>query len=474
MAQTIKFGTDGWRGVIADDYTFANLEKVALATARFFAGQRKRKNGIVIGYDARFMSREFAEVSAAVMANTGISVKLADSIVSTPMVSLLTLKENAAGGIVITASHNPARYNGFKIKGDFGGPAHPEMIARVEKELAKVMKLKKLPPAKRTLQELVAKGKITPIAMKQRYLDDIAKKIDMDLIRRSGIRILYDVMYGAGQGVLDEVLPGVRQIHEIYNPSFGGTNPEPLAQNLADLIRGVKAERYDIGIATDGDADRIGAVDEQGNFVDSHRIFSLLLKYFVEQKKMSGTVVKSLSVTQMVDKQCARYGLKLVETPVGFKYICRYMTEHDVLIGGEESGGLGVKGHLPERDGIFLGLMLCEMMAVRRRPLGALVRELMDEFGVHEFRRVDMHLSEKEKESVMKRFRQGVREIGGYAVTGRNDTDGHKFFVDGGWVLIRASGTEPLIRVYAEGGSIAMVDALLAGVSKQQEIPSHH
>jgi phosphomannomutase len=473
MTQTIKFGTDGWRGVIADDFTFANLEKVALATARFFSGQKKRKNGIVIGYDARFMSREFAEVSAAVMANAGIAVKLADSIVSTPMVSLLTILENAAGGIVITASHNPSRYNGFKIKGDFGGPAHPEMIARVEKELAKVMKLKRLPPAKHTLAELVARGKITPIAMKQRYLDDLATKINLDLIRRSGLRILYDVMYGAGQGVLDEVLPGVRQTHEIYNPSFGGTNPEPLAGNLADLIRGVKAERYDIGIATDGDADRIGAVDERGEFVDSHRIFSLLLKYLVEQKKMTGEVVKSLSVTQMVDKQCARYGLKLIETPVGFKHICRYMTEHDVLIGGEESGGLGVKGHLPERDGIFVGLMLCEMMAVRGKSLGALVRELMDEFGVHEFRRVDLHLPEKEKESVMKRFRKGVRDIGGYAVTGRNDTDGHKFFVDGGWLLIRASGTEPLIRVYAEGGSTAMVDALLAGVTKHKETPSH-
>ena len=474
MAQAIKFGTDGWRGVIADDYTFANLEKVALATARYFGTLKKRKNGVLIGYDARFMSREFAEVSAAVMANAGIAVQLADSIVSTPMVSLLTLRENAAGGIVITASHNPARYNGFKIKGDFGGPALPGMIARLEKELAKVMKLKKLPPAKHSLRELLAKGRIRPIAMKQRYLDDIAKKIDLDLIRRSGLRILYDVMYGAGQGVLDEILPGVRQIHGTYNPSFGGTNPEPLAQNLPDLMHGVKAEGYDIGIATDGDADRIGAVDEKGNFVDSHRIFSLLLKYLVEQKKMTGEVVKSLSVTQMVDMQCARYGLKLVETPIGFKHICRYMTEHDVLIGGEESGGLGVKGHLPERDGIFLGLMLCEMIAVRGRPIGALVQELMDEFGVHEFRRVDMRLSEREKESVMRRFRGGVRKIGGYAVTGRNDTDGHKFFVDGGWVLVRASGTEPLIRVYAEGGSTAMVDTLLGGVTGNRELPAHH
>ena len=220
MIQQIKFGTDGWRAVIADDYTFANLEKVALATARYFKNHKKIKNGIVIGYDARFMSREFAEKSAEVMANAGVKVRLANSIVSTPMISLLTKLENAAGGIVITASHNPPKYNGFKIKGDFGGPAHPEMIARVEKELAKVMKMKKLPPAKYTFKQLVDKGKIIYISMKQRYLDDLATKLDLDFIRGSNMPILYDTMYGAGQGVLDEVLPDVKQIHEIYNPSL--------------------------------------------------------------------------------------------------------------------------------------------------------------------------------------------------------------------------------------------------------------
>ncbi|HUI63913.1 MAG TPA: phosphoglucomutase/phosphomannomutase family protein, partial [Bacteroidota bacterium] len=290
---------------------------------------------------------------------------------------------------------------------------------------------------------------------------------DLPLIRQSGIRIMYDVMYGAGMGVLDDVLPDVKQIHEQYNPSFGGTNPEPLAQNLTDLLQRVPQERFDIGIATDGDADRIGAVDERGRFVDSHRIFSLLLKYLVEQKHMSGEVVKSFSVSQMVDRQCAKYGLTMVETPVGFKHICRYMTEHDVLIGGEESGGLGVKGHLPERDGIFLGLLLCEMMAVRRKSLGALVQELFDEFGVHEFKRIDLHLTEKEKTAIMKKFARGVKECAGYPVTGRKDTDGHKFFVDGGWVLVRASGTEPLIRFYAEADSASKVDALLESATRR-------
>jgi phosphomannomutase len=465
MTQAIKFGTDGWRAVIADDFTFANLEKVALATARYFNRHKKIKNGLVIGYDARFMSREFAEKSAEVIANAGILVKLADGLVSTPMISLLTKLEGAAGGIVITASHNPAKWNGFKIKGDFGGPAHPEMIARVEKELGKVMKLKKVPAGKYTLDQLVEKKRVVPISMKERYLTDLALKIDLGKIRNSGVKILYDAMYGAGQGVLTAVLPGVVQMRSEYNPSFGGVNPEPLAQNLGDLIRRVKGEGFSIGIATDGDADRIGAVDEHGNFVDSHRIFALLLKYLVEQKGLRGEVVKTLSVTQMVDQQCAKYGLTLHETPVGFKYICRYMTERDILIGGEESGGLGVKIHIPERDGIFLGLLLCEVMAVRQKPLSILVQELFDEYGPHEFRRVDLHVTEKVKLALMKKFAGSVKEIGGYAVNGRKDVDGHKFFVPGGWILLRSSGTEPLIRVYAEADSMAKVDALLGAVA---------
>jgi phosphomannomutase len=465
MPQVIKFGTDGWRAVIADDYTFANLEKVALATAQYYRRHKKIRNGLVIGYDARFMSREFAEKSAEVIANAGITVKLADSIVTTPMISLLTKLENAAGGVVITASHNPAKWNGFKIKGDFGGPAHPEMITKVEKELARVMKKKRIPPGKFTFDQLVAKKKIVPISMRQRYLDDLATKIDIGRIKTAGTRILYDVMYGAGQSALHSLLPDVTLMHETFNPSFAGVNPEPLAHNLGEMIERMKEGKYDLGMATDGDADRIGAVDELGNFVDSHRVFSLLLKYLVEQKGMTGEVVKSLSVTQMVNQQCAKYNLTLHETAVGFKHICRLMTERDVLIGGEESGGLGVKGHLPERDGIFLGLMLAELMAVRGKPLSALVQELMDEFGQHEFQRIDLHVTEREKSAIMKRFQRGVKALAGYAVTGRNDTDGHKLFVENGWVLVRASGTEPLIRFYAEAESRDKVNALLAAAT---------
>jgi phosphomannomutase len=465
MQQVIKFGTDGWRAVIADDYTFANLEKVALATAQYYRRHKKIKNGLVIGYDARFMSREFAEKSAEVIANAGITVKLADSIVTTPMISLLTRMENAAGGVVITASHNPAKWNGFKIKGDFGGPAHPEMIAAVEKQLARVMQRKRIPPGTYTYAQLVAKKKIVPISMRQRYLDDLTTKIDIQKIKAAHTRILYDVMYGAAQSALSSLLPDVAMIHETFNPSFNGVNPEPLAHNLGELIQRMKAGGFDLGMATDGDADRIGAVDERGNFVDSHRIFSLLLKYLVEQKGMTGEVVKSFSVTQMVDKQCAKYGLTMHETAVGFKHICRLMTERDVLIGGEESGGLGVKGHLPERDGIFLGLLLAEVMAVRGKPLSALVQELMDEFGQHEFQRIDLHVTEREKAAIIKKYKRGVKEIGGFAVTGRKDTDGFKFFVENGWVLVRASGTEPLIRFYAEADSREKVTTLLAAAT---------
>lgn len=467
MSQPIKFGTDGWRAVIGDDYTFANLEKVALATAKHYKKHKKIRNGIVIGYDARFMSKEFAEVVAATVSNAGIKVKLSDSIATTPAISLMTKQENAAAGIVITASHNPYNWNGFKIKGEFGGPAFPETIERVEKELAKILKLKKLPQQKKSFKQLLEKGTISYISMKQRYLDDLMTKLNFDLIKNSRIKILYDVMHGAGQGVLNDVLPNVVRLRDEYNPSFGGTNPEPITQNLQVLMRRVKDQSFHIGIATDGDADRIGAVDEFGNFVDSQRVFSLLLKYLVEQKGLAGEVVKTFSVTQMVDKQCAKYGLKMHETPIGFKYVCRLMTQRDVIIGGEESGGLGTKLHLPERDGIFLGLLLCEMMAVRQKSLSYLVQELMDEFGQHEFKRIDKHMTGKEKVAIMKKYKKCVKDIAGYKVVDRKDMDGFKFFLEGGgWILVRASGTEPLIRFYAEADSMTKCDVLLDAATK--------
>jgi len=455
----IKFGTDGWRGLIADDFTFENVTKVALASAAYFKKHKKIRNGVVVGYDARFLSREFAERTAAVLANKGIKVIISDKVSSTPMVSLLSKKLNTAGGVVITASHNPARYNGYKLKGDFGGPAHPEMIQKLEKELKKIRSSQSA--LRNSFDQLLKKGIIREMDFTEKYIADVNGKLNLNLIRSSGIRIAYDAMHGAGQGVMEQLVPVAVKLRNTFNPSFGGSHPEPLPQHLKDLAATVVLSKCDIGIATDGDADRVGAYDEKGDFVDSHRIFALLLKFLVEEKKMSGEVAKSFSVSQIIDAMCRKYGLKLHETPIGFKYLCRLMTEKDILIAAEESGGLGVKGHLPERDGIYIGLLLCEMMAVRKRKLSELVEELMAEYGWHYFNRVDAHLTEKEKTRILAVYKKGLKSIAGHPVRKVETKDGFKLFVDNGWLLVRASGTEPLIRFYAEAESAEKVESLL-------------
>jgi phosphomannomutase len=457
----IKFGTDGWRGVIADDFTFVNVSKVALATARYFRSHKKIKNGLVIGYDSRFMSKEFAHKAAQVIASAGVMVKLADKISSTPMTSLGVVKMNAAGGVVITASHNPAKYNGYKIKGDFGGPAHPEMVAKVEKLLGPILKAKKLPLKEQSFDDLVANRMIQFVDLTSMYVKDIEKKIEVDLIRATRIKIMYDAMYGAGQDVMELILPKVGTLRNTFNPSFAGGHPEPLAQNLEELSFEVRDGKYNIGIATDGDADRVGAVDEKGNFVDSHRIFAILLKYLVERKHYKGEVAKSISVSELIPKMCAKYGLTLHETAVGFKHLCRLMTERKIIIAGEESGGLGVMGHLPERDGIFVGLMLAEIMAVRRKKLSELVQELFDEYGEFHFGRIDSHVTEAEKKKIISFYSRRPQKIGSFIVKHIDTTDGYKFFVNGGWILVRASGTEPLIRFYAEADTPKKMRAML-------------
>lgn len=461
----IKFGTDGWRGIIADDFTFENVTRVALATAAYQKRHKKIRNGIVIGYDARFLSKEFAERAAEVIAGKRIKVILSDKISSTPMVSLLTRKLNAAGGVVITASHNPAKYNGYKLKGDFGGPAHPEMVAKLEKELKKIRNPKSA--VRNSFESLVAKGMITTLDFTKVYVDDVRTKLNLDVIRSAGIKIAYDAMHGAGQGVLQQLVPVQVLLRNSFNPSFGGSHPEPLPQHTTELAAAVKQSGCDIGIATDGDADRIGAFDEEGNFVDSHRMFAILLKYFVEEKHWSGEVAKSFSVSQIINKMCDKYGLTLHETPIGFKYLCRLMTERDILIAAEESGGLGVKGHLPERDGIYVGLLLCEIMAARKKKLSELVRELMEEFGWHHFNRIDKHLTEQEKRRILSVYKKGVKSLGDHPVLRTETKDGYKLFVDEGWVLVRASGTEPLIRFYAEADSPEKVDRLLQAAISQ-------
>ena len=460
----IKFGTDGWRGLIAADFTFDNVARVALATANYFKRHKKIRNGIVIGYDSRFLSKEFAEKTAEVLANRGIKVIISDKISSTPMVSLLTTKLKAAGGVVITASHNPARYNGYKIKGDFGGPAHPEMIEKVEKELKKVLKSKVV--SKKTFDELVEKGTIKKMDFTSIYVEDLRTKLDLSLIESSGIKIVHDAMYGAGMGVMSRLVTLRGELRSTYNPSLGGGNPEPIVQNIKDLASTVVMKGCDLGIATDGDADRVGALDENGTFVDSHRIFAILLKYLVTEKHQTGEIAKSISVSQMINKMCLKYGLKLHETHVGFKYLCRLMTERNILIAAEESGGLGLKAHLPERDGIYVGLLLAEVMATRKLKLSELVEELMLEFGWHYYNRIDAHVTEKQKQKTLAGYKKGVKNLAGMVVRKVETGDGYKLFFDDGWVLVRASGTEPLIRFYAEADSLYRVDSLLKAAMK--------
>jgi len=459
----ITFGTDGWRGIIADDFTFENVENVALASARFFKHQPNIKNGIVVGYDARFLSKEFAIRTAEVIASEGVFVHLAPSIVTTPMVSFGIKKLRAAGGVVITASHNTAEYNGFKLKGYFGGPAHPEMIAKVERQLAGILG-KRRKPKRRSLSELIEKGIVRYENLGKLYLNEIKRKINLDLIEQTGLRIAYDAMHGAGQGVMELLLPEVKLLRNSYNPSFGGIHPEPLPQNLVELSQTVRDEKYDLGIATDGDADRVGAIDENGTFVDPHRVFGILIKYLVEVKGWKGELAKSFSVSDMIDEMAAKYRLKLHTTPIGFKYLCRLMIERNILIAAEESGGIGLRGHIPERDGIYVGLLLAEIMAVRKKKLSELVQELFDEFGPRYYDRIDVHVTEKEKQTILKRFSSKPSTIGGMNVRDIQTLDGYKFFFDppgSGWLLVRASGTEPLVRFYAEASTPELVKSLL-------------
>lgn len=457
----IVFGTDGWRGVIARDFTYDNVRLVALATARYVKRENDTNPAVVIGYDTRFMSREFAEEAALIIASQDVVVHLADDISSTPQVSYHTKQKGAELGVVITASHNPPIYNGYKLKGDFGGPALPEQIAQLEEDLKYV--ISKAPKYNfKTMEEYIAMKRIRPFNAKESYVRNIKKKIKVEEIKAANFKILYDPMYGAGINTMSMLLDGVDEIHEIHNPGFGKIDhPEPIQECLGELISIMKKGNYDIGIATDGDADRIGAVDAEGNFVDSHKIFMILLKYLYEKRKKRGTVAKTVSLTSMVDMFCEKHGIKLLKTPVGFKYIAKLMVEEKLIIGGEESGGLGTCLHIPERDGLFNAFLLLEVMAMEKKTLKDLCDELDMEFGMHRYMRRDVKVTLQQKNAILSACEKTPKKLGRYEVIGSDTTDGFKFFVDGGWLLIRASGTEPLIRFYAEAESLGKVNELL-------------
>ncbi len=454
----IKFGTDGWRGVIGEDFTFPNVRRVAAAIAGYVREESEPTHGLIIGYDMRFLSAEFARAAAEVISNAGIPVWLAEAGTPTPAVSYAVTTRKAAGAVMITASHNPYRWNGIKFKASYGGSAAPGIIRRIEVHLHRLDRksARKRKPAPVETVDLT-----TP------YLDRLKQMVKLDLIRSSGQKFAIDPMYGSGRGCIarlfDEAGIPYREIHSEHNPLFPGMNPEPIEPHVVGLRRVVTEGSFDAGFATDGDADRIGAIDRTGAFIDSHKIFSILLQHLTEDLGLRGEVVKTFSTTQMVDKLAAKHRLPLHVTPIGFKYICELMLTRDILIGGEESGGIGITSHLPERDGILNSLLLAEMMAEKKKTLGELVEDLSHEFGPHFYERVDLEVELSKAQHLVKQVAQGkFKKVAGMTVTAVDDLDGAKMrFGDSAWLMVRASGTENLLRLYSEAPTREQVKALL-------------
>jgi len=468
----ITFGTDGWRAVIAEDYTFENLERVAQATADWlhdeYGTEGDNPPSVVIGHDTRFLGREFAERAARVLADDGIHVTFAATIVSTPAVSWATQALSLDAGIVITASHNPPAYNGYKLKADFGGPGPPEMVKKVEEAVAKVRPRTSDLPG---FDELVDTRWIELHDLRSGYLDAMREVLDVDAIVDSGRTVAYDAMYGAGQGLVTDLLgeDAVVPVRHDINPGFHGQAPEPIERNLEPLKTAVVREGCAAGLANDGDADRIGMVDEHGNYVSSHRILALLAKYLHEERGLTGDIVKTFSTTHVLDRMGEKYGCDVQTTPIGFKYIAPKMAAQDVLVGGEESGGIAAKGHIPERDGIYIGLLLVEMMVKREMTLSELVDELLEEFGPHYHYRDDLHIRDDQKQAALERLDDagGLDTIAGHPVERLDTLDGFKHITDNGWLLVRPSGTEPVLRIYSEAESPDAAKALVKDAAAQ-------
>jgi len=446
---SITFGTDGWRGVIAEDFTFANLRKVAYAIARYIVRAEQPSRGVLVGYDTRYASERAAGVAAETVAMTGVPVWLSDAPCPSPALSLLVRQRGAAGGIMITASHNPYRWNGVKFKASYGSSPLPSIVAQIETELEVVLGngIPALPPRGDLVHSL---------GVRAPYLETIEKLVDWGRLRDAGYRFVVDPMHGAARGLLRELLTrhGIAcdEIRGTRDPLFGGSNPEPIEPHVEPLRRAVVAGQYDAGFCADGDGDRAGAMHRDGTFVTPHQILSLLLWHLAGTRGLAGDVAKTFSVTKMVDKIARKLGRKVLETPIGFKYICEVMLERDILLGGEESGGIGTKLHLPERDATLTALLLAELMAWHRKSLGELVAQLHAEFGEHHYGRVDLELPPGQKERAIGYFADAkLSRVLDWPVTGREDLDGIKVYLgDVGWVMVRASGTEPMLRIYSE------------------------
>ncbi len=467
----IRFGTDGWRGVIADDFTFENVRIAAAAVASYLLETNDARDaatrGVCIGYDSRFLSAQFAAACAEVFSGAGIPVALVHAVTPTPALSMAVRDRGAAGGIMITSSHNPFQWNGVKYKGWFGGSGTPAMIASIEAKLGAPLPVTSKP------------AKIETVDFIAPYMKSVEEFVDLDAIARSGRKYAIDSMYGAGQTLIADVLTRIGVAHELIrgaiDPLFPGINPEPIEPNIRALGECVVAHGCDAGLCTDGDADRIGATDEHGVFVDPHKIFSVLLNWVLKRKGWPGDVTRAFNTTKMLDRICAKYGRKIHEHGIGFKYVVDYMLKQQIVMGGEESGGIGFQRHLPERDGILNALLLANVMADEGKTLGELVADLQAEFGEHQYGRIDLHISDEIKSRAIDRARAlkaGDPAFAGMKIERVEMLDGVKFYLENPeartrpnaaetWLLLRASGTEPLMRIYCESCSKESVARLL-------------
>jgi alpha-D-glucose phosphate-specific phosphoglucomutase len=446
---SIQFGTDGWRGIIAEDFTFANARTVAAAIARYVVRDEETRKGVLVGYDHRFASDRIAAAVAEVISATGTPVWLANKPCPTPTISLLVRQRQAAGGVVVTASHNPYSWNGIKYKASYGSSALPSIVAQIEKELATVEAscVPPLPPRKELIHAFEPRAP---------YLDTIEKLIDWQRLRDAKFRFVVDPMHGSAAGLLHELFErnGVvcDEIRGTRDPRFGGVHPEPIEPHIEALRKAVRTGKYDAGFAADGDGDRIGAIDRDGSFINPHQIFALMVWHLVGTHNLPGDIAKTFSVTKLIDKLAAKFNRKLYEVPIGFKYICELMLQQDILIGGEESGGIGTSLYLPERDASVSALFLAELMAWHGKSLGELLSVLHAEFGEFHYGRIDLDVKPGQKEKVIAYFaNEKTKRVDNWDVTRRENMDGIKLYLgDTDWVMLRPSGTENLLRIYSE------------------------
>lgn len=456
MSNKIKFGTDGWRAIIAEEYTVENVARVSLATAKWVKANFTDPS-IVIGHDCRFAGELFVETAVKIFISQGIKVKMAKGFISTPMISLAAVKMNCSVGVVITASHNPPSYNGFKLKSHHGGPLDPEKVQEIEDIIEDLNTV--------DLAAISMDNSLVEVVdLETLYVDHVKANFDLDLIANSGMNLVYDAMYGAGQSAMKRILPSIHFLHCEHNPSFYGQAPEPIAKNLQDLEKFIIADgTIDCALATDGDADRIGLYNGKGEFIDSHHIILLLIHYLAKYKSLTGKVATAFSTTPRVEIMADHYNLPSEVVKIGFKYIAKIMVEEDVLVGGEESGGIAVKGHIPERDGIWMGLIIWEFMAKSGKTLDDLIAEVYEIVGEFKFERSDLHITEELKQKIIANCKSDTyKQFGDYKVKELKTLDGFKYFFDADrWVMIRPSGTEPVLRTYAEAPTMEEVRKIL-------------